>query len=120
MGDLTTYEFTDAALGEALKALGDTSTKIAGTLRALGFKGKRNRCKVCPIALYLLAAFPGADDVNVGDELCSVFRTVVDYVDVEHERICVPTPLAIACFVEDFDTGHYPQLDSEVSGVSAA
>lgn len=118
--NLPTYEFSDAGLRQALAALGDRSAAIADTMRTLGFKGQRNRCKVCPVANYLLAAFPGADDVNVGDEQCQVFRTVVDYVDVQHERIAVDTPSAVACFVEDFDNGYYPQLDSEVTGVSAA
>jgi hypothetical protein len=120
MSDLPTYEFSDAGLKQALEALGGTGAEVASALRALGIKGERHYCGTCPVALYLLRVFPGADGAEVHEEHCLVTRTVVDYVSVEAEAIRVETPLAVACFAEDFDNGYYPQLDSEVSHVDAA
>jgi hypothetical protein len=116
--DLPTYEFSDAGLKQALEALGNAGAEVGASLEAFGVKGERHYCKTCPVAKYLLMVFPDAEEVEVHDETCRVIRTVVDYVNVDHEAINAETPLAVATFVEDFDNGYYPQL--EVSGVSAA
>lgn len=118
MADLPTYEFTDAGLKQALEALGSTSAEIGASLETHGIKGERHYCMFCPVANYLHLVFPDAEEVEVHNECCHATKTVVDYVQVDHPRITAETPLAVANFVEDFDNGYYPQLDSN-EGVMA-
>jgi hypothetical protein len=119
VADLPTYEFSDEGMRKALKALGETGADVAAKLKRLGFGGRRNLCKVCPVANYLLAVIEGAEDVEVHNECCHAIRRVVDYVDVEAEQVTAETPLAVAVFVENFDNGYHPELDSEVRGATA-
>jgi hypothetical protein len=114
MADRPTYEFSNEGLKRALTALGDSAALVGQKLLTMGFKGQRNLCKVCPVARYLLAVIEGADDVSVHEYQAFAYRTVVEYTEVTSEVASAVLPVVVQAFVEDFDDGVFPELDSEV------
>lgn len=109
MGDLT-YAFSDDGLRQALVALGDSPEAVGRTLQAMGLRGRRHLCRVCPVAKYLLLVIEGADDIGVHDYKAFAFRTVVEYTDVASEVASTELPVVVQAFVEDFDDGRFPDL----------
>lgn len=102
---LISYPRTKDGVHDALKALGSSADSVARNLDAMGFKGCRSKEYRCPIANYLLAAVADAQRVSVcfGD---------VDVWGPDGERVTAPWTDAVEDFVEYFDNGALPQLET--------
>jgi hypothetical protein len=106
---LISYPATKQGLRNALEALGTTGDAVARNLAAMGFKGCVGKASNCPIANYVMASIPEAQDVRVQFGEVSV-RTDEDWNTVEQ-------PEPVSDFVELFDGGRLPHL--EVSDASS-
>jgi hypothetical protein len=107
-----TYPATSAGLTAALSALGATAEQVADTLTAAGHTGQREDEATCPIAWYLRAVIPTAEDVYAGvlhprrdrriyAGLCLVDTT--GWIDIE-------MPTGPAAFITAFDKGSFNNL----------
>jgi hypothetical protein len=105
----STYPATWEGLNAALTALGITAEQVAETLNAAGHSGQREDEATCPIAWYLRAVIPTAEDVYAGvrrhQQLYAGMRLVdvTGWVDIE-------MPAGPAAFVDAFDDGRFNAL----------
>jgi hypothetical protein len=95
---------SDETVLEALAALPPTADEVAALFEGLGIKGERSQACSCPLAVYLSAEFPAADDV-----------TVFHDVHVrEHGRMVasVDNLPHLYEFAQRFDRGEFPALQA--------
>jgi hypothetical protein len=102
------YPFTDEGLARALADLGDSKDAVADTLTRGGWRGLRDECQACPVAVYLKAKFGRFVLADVGPYAVSVTRDF--WVDEGHglggtETQCIAAemPAQIEDFIFDFD-----------------
>ena len=100
-GRRSAQERTQRIIAAALQALGDDSTKVAKTLRAMGVRGNIADPERCPVSNYLRRVL-GASDVRAGFD-----RIAVSFDDTEVE---LPTPVPVAGFVRAHDLEEHPEL----------
>lgn len=115
-----TYPFTEEGIEAALTALGTTPNAVATNLSAMGFRGCRDQESNCPVAHYLLASVPDMASVSVyaerlllTDDPGSGHVEGFD-VDLSVAPTVVNLPQPVVDFVNSFDFGLYPDLDTEV------
>lgn len=104
---MTVATATVSRAAELLAALGSTKEEVAATLAGAGIAGRRNDCRACPVALYLLKSDLAVDRVYVGDEEVELWFVDENNNDV-YERIDLPEP--VAQWVTSFDAGQYDEL----------
>lgn len=92
------------SLTTALKSLGANKNKVAATLTSKKVQGDRSESESCPVANFLYKKFPKAVTVDVDSESIEVKWNDCD--------VSVKPPKAVANFIEDFDEGKFPDLDS--------
>jgi hypothetical protein len=93
------------AVNNILDGLGDSSEKVAASLRGKGIKGRRCTAEQCPIARLLKSEIEGATWASVSS-FCNA--TCVGSVSC---RIRNPEP--VADFVTSFDCGDYRDLEAD-------
>jgi hypothetical protein len=111
------YPFAEEGLTAALAALGDTADAVAGTLTAGGWRGLRDECTACPVAVYLKSLY-GDVHVEVSQVQVSIEQDM--WIDqgyemgyTAHLTVVVETPDPVADFVSDFDSLHrYSHLEA--------
>lgn len=116
MTTATIRPLTAAALTQALTDLGTTPDHVADTLTLHGYRGRRGCPRRCPIAVYLLAEFPDAGDVDVNVDEATLHAA--------GHPIRVPLPIPVQQFVTRFDyagitdrrafAGWYDHLDASL------
>lgn len=112
------YSFTDDGLAQALAGLGDSKDAVAETLTAGGWRGRRDECSKCPVAVYLMAKFGKSVHVDVGPYAVSIDRDV--WVDdgygmghMEHHVAGAIVSHHLGRFLLDFDKGRaYSHLEA--------
>lgn len=112
------YPFTDEGLTAALSALGGTGDAVAETLAAGNWRGLRDECSACPVAVYLKAKFGRDTHVEVTQIQVSIERDM--WIDegygmgyMAHQTVVVETPDPVTDFVTDFDSKHrYSHLEA--------
>jgi hypothetical protein len=95
-----------------LESLGKTSKEVAATLAALNIKGRRKASRSCPISQFL--RFHGADSCSTSD--CQIIFNsyeINDHLYDHKELISLNPPNNIHAFINDFDAGNYPELESK-------
>lgn len=101
------YPHTPRGVRSALEALGHTAEQVATNLGALGFRGVRNDCDTCPLALYLAVVFPGVfPGPAVGKTDEGIF---VGDIHVDHT-------VGSAAFITRYDDGAlgaFPELEPD-------
>jgi hypothetical protein len=100
------YPPTVNGLSAALAALGETVDQVADNLADAGHLGERGDTATCPVARYLRAVIPAADDLHVGSVDVSLWPPTghsLSYIDV-----LLPPP--VVAFLERFDVGQYADL----------
>lgn len=103
---------------DAILRLENDPRGVPATLLAGGFRGERENCARCPVALYLLAA-TGVREVDVNEVEIHFFPHGYDMAsDVEYELH--NTPPFIERFVRRFDAGSEPELDVDEPEVFSA
>ncbi len=111
------YPFTDEGLHAALVGLGDYTDEVAATLTAGGYRGLRDECSACPVAVFLHSRY-GDVHVEVSQLMVTVERDI--WIDegygmgyMAHQTIAVETPDPVADFIGDFDARHrYSHLEA--------
>lgn len=92
-----------------LVSLGDQEPRVAQTLDWAGVEGRRKSPSHCPVANWLSLYFPDAFDIRVTSIQVEVWDDRDGFPAVRYE---VPTPEGVGAFVDSFDQGRYPGLDS--------
>jgi hypothetical protein len=95
-----------------LEGLGKTSKEVAATLTTLNIKGRRKASRSCPISQFL--RLYGADSCSTSDSQI-IFNSyeINDYVYDHKELVSLHPPINIHAFINDFDSGNYPELESQ-------
>jgi hypothetical protein len=90
-------------LKAALKGLGNGKNKVADALRERKIKGEIGSINDCPIAKFVGKVFRGRYQSMEVDH---------DFIHVTFAKgeVTVPTPKAVAAFMNDFDQEKYPDL----------
>ncbi len=112
------YEFTAEGLTALLVGLGASGDAVAATLTAGGWRGLRDQCADCPVAVRIKAAYGRHVHVEVSQVQVSVERDV--WIDeghgmgyTAHQTVVVETPDPVADFIGDFDSRHrYSHLEA--------
>lgn len=81
-----------------------TADGIALRFRTLGIKGKRNRCTMCPLAVFLRQRIGCRIRVH-----CQGAYTGAGSIWPNGNGVALP--YVVRLFVERFDNGLYPELD---------
>ena len=92
------------SLTAALKSLGVNKNKVAAYLLSKKLQGDKSESESCPVANFLYKKFPKATSVDVDSESIEVQWRDCD--------VSVKPPKAVANFIEDFDSGKFPDLDA--------
>ena len=90
-------------LKAALKELGTGKNKVADALRERMIKGEVGSVNDCPISRFVAKVFRGRYQSLEVDH---------DFIHVQFAKgeVTVPTPKAVAAFMNDFDQEKYPDL----------
>lgn len=102
------YLFTDEGLWRSLVDLGPTKSAVALTLMRGGWRGRRNDCAKCPVAMYLAAKFGSMCVLDIGPDSATVTRDV--WIDQGYElgydepqTIFTHLPAAVRQWMREFD-----------------
>jgi hypothetical protein len=93
------------AVNSILAGLGDSSEKVAESLRGKGIRGERGKADQCPISKLLESEIGGAGWASVS--ACAVIVQGDSFVSN------VQPPEPVAAFVSSFDWGEFPDLEAE-------
>lgn len=91
-----------------LRKLGKTSAEVAKALARRKIKGETCEPDSCPIAHYLMKTFKKKKIESVSanpDKLDLSYNNHNGFVDIK-------TPRPVSKFIEEFDVGQHPKLDS--------
>jgi hypothetical protein len=105
-------------VNEYLASLGASADEVAESLRKQGVKGKRRSACKCPILNGIYKAIPNYwSGLEIyGSATFSLARTPHYHATLRDSQIIDPTlPQAVMDFIANFDSGQYPELDSEIS-----
>lgn len=92
---------TEESVEEWLDSLGTTADEVANSCRALGYKGRPQQARVCPIS-------NGAKQ-HFGVPFASAYKSVfVGELGGNYTRVNLTRP--VDEFIQKFDDGEYPDL----------
>lgn len=100
--------FERERLGKLLLALGDTTDKVAATIRAQGIVGQSGSTHECPVARYLVAQTGLRVRVLAGNVV--LYPAEVDEFGLGFVITKVSLPRSVGTFVMMIDSGRYPDL----------
>lgn len=99
----------EAAVADALRAMGSTATEVASTVRVRGIKGWPGSSRTCPVAQYLSTLF-----TQFYVETYSTAVSMRDGGPVGDVVVWVDMPDPVSEFIAGFDSGWkdhpYPDL----------